>query len=112
MGIGRRLPRVVRPGRVTRIPDRHEGLAMAGDDAAQPPAGAAVLAVLADLRYWADRGVRIAAVEPGDGNGVRIGVREPPHDGAAGAVQPLLVPGDLLVLPVGARSERKRRSQR
>ena len=78
MGIGRRLPRVVRPGRVTRIPDRHEGLAMAGDDAAQPPAGAAVLAVLADLRYWADRGVRIAAVEPGGGNGVRVGVRSHP----------------------------------
>ena len=51
---------------------------MAGDDAAQPPAGAAVLAVLADLRYWADRGVRIAAVEPGEGYGVRIGVRSHP----------------------------------
>ena len=51
---------------------------MARDDAAEPPAGAAVLAVLADLRYWADRGVRIAAVEPGDANGVRIGVRSHP----------------------------------
>ena len=29
---------------------------MARDEAAEPPAGAAVLAVLADLRYWADRG--------------------------------------------------------
>jgi hypothetical protein len=51
---------------------------MARDEAAEPPAGAAVLAVLADLRYWADRGVRIAAVEPGDANGVRVGVRSHP----------------------------------
>jgi len=51
---------------------------MAGDDAAQPPAGAAVLAVLADLGYWSDRGVRIAAVEPGEGDGVRGGVRSHP----------------------------------
>lgn len=78
MGIGRPLPRVVRSGQGDADPDRHEGLAMAGDDAAQPPAGAAVLAVLADLRYWADRGVRIAAVEPGEGHGVRIGVRSHP----------------------------------
>ena len=42
---------------------------MAGDDAAEPPAGAAVLAVLADLRYWSDRGVQIAAVEPGEARG-------------------------------------------
>jgi hypothetical protein len=51
---------------------------MAGDDAAEPPAGAAVLAVLADLRYWSDRGVRIAAVEPGEARGVRVGVRSHP----------------------------------
>jgi hypothetical protein len=51
---------------------------MAGDDAAQPPAGATVLAVLADLGYWADRGVQIAAVEPGKGDGVRVGVRSHP----------------------------------
>ena len=51
---------------------------MAGDDAAEPSAGAAVLAVLADLRYWADRGVRIAAVEAGQGDGVHIGVTSHP----------------------------------
>ena len=54
---------------------------MARDEAAEPRAGAAVLAVLADLRYWADRGVRIAAVEPGDDER-RAGRRqEPPDDG-------------------------------
>jgi hypothetical protein len=46
---------------------------MAGDEA-----GTGVLAVLADLRYWADRGVRIVAVEPGDGDGVRVGVTSHP----------------------------------
>ena len=46
---------------------------MAGDEA-----GTDVLAVLADLRYWADRGVRIVAVEPGDGDGVRVGVTSHP----------------------------------
>jgi hypothetical protein len=51
---------------------------MAGDDAAEPPAGAAVLAVLADLRYWSDRGVQIAAVEPAEARGVRVGVRSHP----------------------------------
>lgn len=51
---------------------------MARDEAAEPPAGTAVIAVLADLRYWADRGVRIAAVEPGEANGVRVGVRSHP----------------------------------
>ena len=49
-----------------------------GDGAAEPSTGAAVLAVLADLRYWADRGVRIAAVEPGEGDGVRVGVTSHP----------------------------------
>ena len=72
---------------------------MARDEAAEPPAGAAVLAVLADLRYWADRGVRIAAVEPGEAQRRAGGRPQSPHDGAAGAVQPLLVPGGLLVLP-------------
>ena len=43
-----------------------------------PAAGEAVLAVLADLRYWSDRGVRIVAVEPGDGDGVRVGVTSHP----------------------------------
>ena len=51
---------------------------MARHEAAEPRAGAAVLAVLGDLRYWADRGVRIAAVEPGGENGVRVGVRSHP----------------------------------
>ena len=46
---------------------------MAGDEA-----GTDVLAVLADLRYWADRGVRIVAVEPGDGDDVRVGVTSHP----------------------------------
>lgn len=41
-------------------------------------AGETVLAVLADLRYWSDRGVRIVAVEPGDGDGVRVGVTSHP----------------------------------
>jgi len=41
-------------------------------------AGANVLAVLADLRYWSERGVRIVAVEPGAGDGVRIGVTSHP----------------------------------
>jgi len=50
----------------------------AGDDAAEAPRGAAVLAVLADLRYWADRGVRIAAVEAGQGDGVHVGVTSHP----------------------------------
>jgi hypothetical protein len=45
---------------------------------ADPLAGAAVLAVLADLRYWADHGVQIVAVEPGDGDGVRVGVSDHP----------------------------------
>jgi len=49
---------------------------MAGDEAG--PAGAAVLAVLADLRYWSDRGVRIVAVEPGEGDAVRVGVTSHP----------------------------------
>ena len=48
------------------------------DDAVTPPAGEAVLAVLADLRYWSERGVRIVAVEPGDGDGVRVGVTSHP----------------------------------
>jgi hypothetical protein len=43
-----------------------------------PPAGEAVLAVLADLRYWSDRGVRIVAVEPGEDDGVRVGVTSHP----------------------------------
>lgn len=47
-------------------------------DAAAPPAHAGVLAVLADLGYWADRGVRIAAVEPGEDDGVRVGVTSHP----------------------------------
>jgi hypothetical protein len=52
---------------------------MARDGAAQPPAaGSAVLAVLADLGYWSDRGVRIAAVEPGPDDGVRVGVTSHP----------------------------------
>jgi hypothetical protein len=45
-------------------------------DAADPSAGASVLAVLADLKYWSDRGVRIVAVEPGDSDGVRVGVTD------------------------------------
>jgi hypothetical protein len=45
---------------------------------ADPQAGAAVLAVLADLRYWSDHGVQIVAVEPDDGDGVRVGVRNHP----------------------------------
>jgi hypothetical protein len=52
---------------------------------ADPQAGAAVLAVLADLRYWSDRGVRIVAVEPDDSDGVRVGV----SDHAATAEQAL-----------------------
>jgi hypothetical protein len=51
----------------------------AGDDAAAPPTGAAVLAVLADLRYWADRGGRSAALA----RGARTGQR-----GAPGAAAP------------------------
>ena len=51
---------------------------MARDEAAEPPAGAAVLAVLADLRYWSDRGVRIAAVEPGDATGCGSASRATP----------------------------------
>ena len=35
---------------------------------------AAVQAVLADLHYWSDRGVRIALVEPTPDGGVRVGV--------------------------------------
>ena len=84
---------------------------MAGDDAAEPPTGAAVLAVLADLRYWADRGVRIAAVEPGEGDGVRVGVTSHPTTAQQALAQPLLVPGGLLVVPVtsesGVRSNRE-----
>ena len=77
---------------------------MAGDDAAEPPTGAAVLAVLADLRYWADRGVRIAAVEPGEGDGVRVGVTSHPTTAQQALAQPLLVPGDLLGVPVTSES--------
>ena len=51
---------------------------MAPDVPAAPPAGEAVLAVLADLRYWSDRGVRIVAVEPGHDDGVRVGVTSHP----------------------------------
>jgi hypothetical protein len=51
---------------------------MTPDTPAAPPAGEAVLAVLADLRYWSDRGVRIVAVEPGCGDGVRVGVTSHP----------------------------------
>ena len=51
---------------------------MARDGAAGPPAGEAVLAVLADLRYWSDRGVRIVAVEPDHDDGVRVGVTSHP----------------------------------
>jgi len=47
-------------------------------DAADPPAGDSVLALLADLQYWSERGVRIVAVEPGDDDGVRIGVMNHP----------------------------------
>jgi hypothetical protein len=47
---------------------------MEGDEAA----GAGVLAVLSDLRYWSDRGVRIVAVEPGHDDGVRVGVTSHP----------------------------------
>ena len=47
---------------------------MPRDVPADLPAGEAVLAVLADLRYWSDRGVQIVAVEPGDDDGVRVGV--------------------------------------
>jgi len=39
---------------------------------------AAVQAVLADLHYWSDRGVRIALVEPTSGGGVRVGVTSQP----------------------------------
>ena len=77
---------------------------MAGDDAAEPPAGAAVLAVLADLRYWSDRGVQIAAVEPAEARGGAGRGPEPPHHRAAGAEQPLLVLGELLVVPVSTRT--------
>jgi len=45
-------------------------------DAAASSAGGPVLAVLADLRYWSDRGVRIVAVEPGADDGVRVGVTD------------------------------------
>jgi hypothetical protein len=48
---------------------------------AQRPAGEAVLAVLADLRYWSARGVRIVAVEPAEvdgADGVRLGVTSHP----------------------------------
>jgi hypothetical protein len=76
---------------------------MAGDDAAEPPAGAAVLAVLADLRYWSDRGVQIAAVEPAEARRAGRGP-EPPHHRAAGAEQSLLVLGELLVVPVSTRT--------
>ena len=48
------------------------------DDHAVPAAGAAVLAVLADLRYWSERGLRIVAVEPDGGDGVRVGVTSHP----------------------------------
>jgi hypothetical protein len=51
---------------------------MARDAAADPPAGESVLAVLADLQYWSERGVRIVAVEPGDDDGVRVGVMDHP----------------------------------
>jgi hypothetical protein len=51
---------------------------MPRDDAVDAPAGASVLSVLADLRYWSERGVRIVAVEPGDGDGVRVGVTSHP----------------------------------
>ena len=51
---------------------------MAPDVPAAPPASEAVLAVLADLRYWSDRGVRIVAVEPGGDAGVRVGVTSHP----------------------------------
>jgi hypothetical protein len=47
---------------------------MAGEEAA----GTTVLAVLADLRYWSDRGVRIVAVEPGDDDEVLVGVTSHP----------------------------------
>jgi hypothetical protein len=47
---------------------------MAGKEAA----GEDVLAVLSDLRYWSDRGVRIVAVEPGDDGEVRVGVTSHP----------------------------------
>ena len=47
-------------------------------DAAGSPAGESVLAVLADLQYWSQRGVRIVAVEPGDDDGVRVGVTDHP----------------------------------
>ena len=39
---------------------------------------AAVQAVLADLHYWSDRGVRIALVEPTPDGGVRVGVASQP----------------------------------
>jgi hypothetical protein len=58
---------------------------MAGDDVPgstdgpdEPAASAAVLAVLADLTYWFEHGVRIVAVEPDAGDGVRVGVTSHP----------------------------------
>jgi hypothetical protein len=56
-------------------PTKGTSMAAAGAD---PQAGAAVLAVVADLRYWSDHGVRIVAVEPDDGDGVRVGVSDHP----------------------------------
>jgi len=46
---------------------------MAGEEA-----GEDVLAVLSDLRYWSDRGVRIVAVEPCEHGEVRVGVTSHP----------------------------------
>jgi hypothetical protein len=61
---------------------------MAGDEAAGPQeradgaevpaASSAVLSVLADLTYWIEHGVRIVAVEPDAGDGVRVGVTSHP----------------------------------
>jgi hypothetical protein len=61
---------------------------MAGDEAGGPDERAggsdgtgptpSVLSVLADLTYWIEHGVRIVAVEPDAGDGVRVGVTDHP----------------------------------